>query len=183
MINIRMQDLIIPAYDEVFKDIIEHKHTHYCLTYRMVVDTLYFRESKSRWNPSKNTFINDYEVSDYKAQTIVNDLCAIANNLGFIVGNKEYADCFGEKFYVYDNKGKELIEYKLFKNGNTHLKLDLELMKAINVEVARLLGWIHNKSDICVEFPDELAKDAEKYFGGNFSNRISANNVKLLTGK
>ena len=31
MINIRMQDLIIPAYDEVFKDIIEHKHTHYCL--------------------------------------------------------------------------------------------------------------------------------------------------------
>ena len=31
MINIRMKDLIIPAYDEVFKDIMEHKHVHYCL--------------------------------------------------------------------------------------------------------------------------------------------------------
>lgn len=31
MINIRVQDLIIPAYDEVFKDILSHGHTHYCL--------------------------------------------------------------------------------------------------------------------------------------------------------
>ena len=157
------------------------EHTHYCLTYRMVVDTLYFRESKSRWNPTKHDYVDDYVVSDYKAHSIVNDLCAIANNLGFVVGNKEVADCFGEKFYIYDNNGKQLIEYKLFKNGNTHLKLDLELMKAINVEVARLLGWIRDKSDISMEFPDELAEGAEKYFGGNFSNRISSRNVKLLS--
>ena len=31
MINIRMQDLIIPAYDDVFRDILQHKHTHYVL--------------------------------------------------------------------------------------------------------------------------------------------------------
>lgn len=31
MINIRMQDLIIPAYDDVFRDILNHGHTHYCL--------------------------------------------------------------------------------------------------------------------------------------------------------
>ena len=147
----------------------------------MVVDTLYFRESKSIWNPTKHEYVDDYVVSEYKAHSIVNDLCAIANNLGFIVGNKEVADCFGEKFYIYDNNGKQLIEYKLFKNGNTHLKLDLELMKAINVEVARLLGWIKDKSDIKQEFPDELADGAEKYFGGNFSNRISSRNVKLLS--
>ena len=158
----------------------KENQTHYCLTYRMVVDTLYFRESKSRWNPSKGAYVDDYEVCDYKAHTIVNDLCAIANNLGFTVGSKEVADCFGEKFYIYDNNGKQLIEYKLYKNGNTHIKMDLELMKAINVEVARLLGWIRDKSDIRMEFPDELAEGADKYFGGNFSNRIATNNIKLL---
>lgn len=31
MINIRMKDLIIPAYDDVFRDIMNHKHVHYCL--------------------------------------------------------------------------------------------------------------------------------------------------------
>ena len=31
MINIRIKDLIIPAYDSVFKDIMNHGHTHYCL--------------------------------------------------------------------------------------------------------------------------------------------------------
>lgn len=31
MIDIKIKDLIIPAYDEVFRDIMSHKHTHYCL--------------------------------------------------------------------------------------------------------------------------------------------------------
>ena len=149
----------------------------------MVVDTLYFRESKSRWNPAKHEYVDDYVVSDYKAHSIVNDLCAIANNLGFMVGKKEIPDCFGEKFYIYDNNGKQLIEYKLYKNGNTHLKLDLELMKAINVEVARLLGWIRDKSDIKQEFPDELAEGAEKYFETQFCFSLVNPNIKLLEGK
>ena len=153
-------------------------YTHYCLTYRMVVDTLYFLKSNYVWKGSN--MVTDYEIDTYKTHTIVDDLCAIANNLGFMVGKKEIATWTGEKYYIYDTAGKQLIEYKVFKNGNTHLKLDIEFMKAINVEVARLLGWIHDKSDIAVEFPDELAKGAEKYFGWNFSNRISYTNVKLL---
>ena len=28
---IRLKDLIIPSYDSVFKDIMEHRHVHYCL--------------------------------------------------------------------------------------------------------------------------------------------------------
>ena len=30
-IDIKLQNLIIPAYDEVFKDIMQHNHVHYCL--------------------------------------------------------------------------------------------------------------------------------------------------------
>ena len=31
MINIKMKDLIIPAYDDVFRDIMSHNHVHYVL--------------------------------------------------------------------------------------------------------------------------------------------------------
>lgn len=159
----------------------EVKPTHYCLSYRLVVDSLYFRDSCSRWNPVKKTLINDYEVNKHKVQTVVDDLCAIANNLGFTVKTKEYADEFGEKFYIYGYDNTKLIEYKLFKNGNTHIKLDIEFMKAINVEVARLLGWIRNKADIAEEFPEEMAKGAEKYFKTNFAISLENPNIKLLT--
>lgn len=31
MINIKIKDLIIPSYDEVFRDIMQHRHVHYCM--------------------------------------------------------------------------------------------------------------------------------------------------------
>ena len=143
--------------------------SHYCLTYRMVVDCLHFRKSYS-WSGE--------EVDTGKTQTIVDDLSAIANNLGFEVVSKDIATEFGEKYYIM-GKDKPLIEFKLYKNGNTHLKLDIEFCKAMNVEVARLLGWIQNKSEIVNEFPDDM-KDAGKYYGANFRFSLEKPNIKLL---
>lgn len=99
-----------------------------------------------------------------KLQTIVDDLCAIAHNLGFTTASKDIPESFGEKYYILMPDGKPLIEFKVYQNGNTHLKLNKEFAKALNVEVARLLGWIRDKSDIAAEFPDEMADGAEKYF-------------------
>ncbi len=143
--------------------------THYCLTYRMVVDCLHFREAYS-WCGEK--------IDDRKAQTIVDDLAAIAFNLGFEVGKKDVATEFGEKYYIMSGD-KPLIEYKFYKNGNTHLKLDIEFCKAMNVEVARLLGWIQDFRTVEKEFPDDM-KDAGKYFGSNFRFSIEKPNIKLL---
>jgi hypothetical protein len=143
--------------------------SHYCLTYRMVVDCLHFRDSCS-WTGEK--------VDTRKTQTIVDDLSAIANNLGFEVVSKDIASEFGEKYYIY-GKDKPLIEFKLYKNGNTHIKLDIEFCKAMNVEVARLLGWIQDFSEVAKEFPDDM-KDAGKYYGANFRFSIEKPNVKLL---
>lgn len=59
------------------------------------------------------------------------------------------------------------LEYRCFKNGNIHLRLNQEFMKAFNIEVSRLKGWIHNKEDIINEFDPELEitkEDCEKYF-------------------
>ena len=47
------------------------------------------------------------------------------------------------------------------------MRLNQEFMKAFNIEVARLKGWIHNKEDIINEFDAELEitkEDCEKYF-------------------
>lgn len=110
------------------------------------------------------------------------DFCAIARNLGFSIGHFESANCFGEKFYIYLSDGTPLIEYKLYQNGNTHIKLNIEFAKAINVEVARLLGWIHNKQDIEKEFPETMAKGADKYFGSQFCFNLVNPNIRLLTG-
>lgn len=159
----------------------DSKVSHYCLSYRIICDRLYFCDSYSWWNPVKKVLVDDYKVDKYKLQTIVNDLCAIANNLGFTIKTKEYAEEFGTKFYIYGDNNTKLIEYKLFKNGNTHLKLNIEFAKALNVEVARLLGWIRDKSDIAAEFPDEMAAGAEKYFGRNFTVSLDNPNIKLLT--
>ena len=49
-------------------------------------------------------------------------------------------------------------------NGNVHIKFNMEFMKALNVAVARKLGWIHNAADIAREFTPEMADGAERYF-------------------
>lgn len=143
--------------------------SHYCLSYRIISDNLYF---KNYWGD---------EIDKSKAHTIIDDLCAIANNLGFKIAWKDLPVSFGEKYYIMQENNKPLIEFKIYKNGNTHLKLDVEFAKAINVEVSRLLGWIRNKSDIAAEFPDELAKGAEKYFNCNVNYTLTNSNLKLLS--
>lgn len=146
--------------------------SHYCLSYRIICDRLYFRSS---------TWRGGYEIDRGKAQTIVDDLCAIAYNLGFVSASKDIPKSFGEKYYILMPDGEPLIEFKFYQNGNTHLKLDKEFAKALNVEVARLLGWIRDKSEIKDEFPDEMADGAEKYFGRSFTISLNNPNIKLLT--
>ena len=57
-----------------------------------------------------------------------------------------------------------LFAFRCYLNGNVHIKFNIELMKALNVAVARKLGWIRKPSDIAQEFPPEMAKGAEQYF-------------------
>lgn len=61
-----------------------------------------------------------------------------------------------------------------------HVKFNKEFTKALNVEVSRLLGWIRCKEDIQREFPEELAKGAEKYFKTNYTC-IGTNTLMLTT--
>ena len=78
--------------------------------------------------------------------------------------------------YYTDQNNEEIVfmEYKAYKNGNMHVKFNQEFTKALNVEVARLLGWIKTKEDITNEFPKEFVNGAEKYFKSNY-NCLSVN--------
>lgn len=146
----------------------------YVLDYRIISSALF--AAKIGWSGEFD------RLNESVNEGVINDFCAIARNLGFTVGKKEVATDFNKKYYVYMSNGKPLFEYKIYKNGNTHIKLNIELSKAINVEVARLLGWIRDKSDIKKEFPDEMGEGAEKYFHQNFSVCLERPNIKLLGG-
>ena len=48
-------------------------------------------------------------------------------------------------------------------------------MKAFNIEVARLKGWIHNKEDIINEFDEELEiikEDCDKYYKSSYKIEV-----------
>ena len=122
----------------------------------------------------------DWSAKDYvKDDNILQDLITIAKNLGFQFrwsNESIYLRADKSKNEIYlapTTKSQKLhdkdlfLEYRCFKNGNIHLRLNQEFMKAFNIEVSRLKGWIHNKEDIINEFDAELEitkEDCEKYF-------------------
>jgi len=137
----------------------DQKHTHYTLDYRLIMSCYDAGLNYNRFDHTKS---------------ILSDLIVIANNLGFHgVCKSVYIQQDGKRRQILhrkNNKFVSLIEYKAYKNGNLHLFLDIEFIKAINIEVSRLLGWIKNKEDIKREFDDSLdIKDADidKYFKSN----------------
>ena len=158
-----------------------------------------FEKDGYYWNASKkNNYVLDYRIimsspfryddwhdvldkNEYQSVKVLQDILTIARNLGFKTGMVHLPDDFAEKTYIYfENSDKIFMEYKVYKNGNMHVKFNQEFTKAMNVEVSRLLGWIRTPEDIKNEFPTELAKGAEKYFKVN-KNLLINNNLKLLT--
>ena len=134
-------------------------NTHYTLDYRLVCDKLSF---------GYRAYDRDWE-REQRTKDTVDDICVVAENLGFITGGREYAQTTGTKYNVYYPDGSVLFEYKTYQNGNTHIKMDLEFSKAFNVEASRLLGWIKSKEEAKEEFQHTHLKGCEKYFKTNFS--------------
>ena len=123
------------------------------------------------------------DTYQHGAKQTLQDIFTIANNLGFKIGLCDMPKVHGEKCTVlYDKSDKVFMEYRVYKNENMHVKFDIEFMKALNVEVSRLLGWIKKPEDIKKEFPAEMAKGAEKYFKINYTC-LNVNSMPLLTVK
>jgi hypothetical protein len=142
-----------------------NKQTHYTLDYRIICTWIFQLD----WHG---------DLDEYENLPIITDITAIINNLGFKVARKDLPKEFGKKYYMYDQNDTILLEYKVYRNRNTHIKFNIEVLKALNIEISRLLGWIRSVDDIEREFPKELSKDAHKYFRSNL--QLSPSNQKLL---
>ena len=154
-----------------FKD--PEKISHYTLDYRIIMSSPF----RTEWYSGK---LDTYQ---HGAKQTLQDIFTIANNLGFKIGLCDMPKVHGEKCTVlYDKSDKVFMEYRVYKNENMHVKFDIEFMKALNVEVSRLLGWIKKPEDIKKEFPAEMAKGAEKYFKINYTC-LNVNSMPLLTVK
>ncbi len=156
-------------YYTKFRD--ENRCTHYVLDYRIIMSS-----------PFRTDYAGRFDGLKWDCKHRLQDIFTIAKNLGF--NPQKYPtlpDNFGQKRYVYyECSDKPFMTYRAYKNGNMHVKFDVDFIKALNVEVSRLLGWIRSKEDIKKEFPAEMAKGAEKYFKTNYTC-LTSNSLKLLT--
>jgi len=150
---------------------LDERASHYTLDYRIVVSNWALRQYYSY----------DDKINKGKLSEKLSDISTIAENLGFPVAWQTITEIYGKQESITLKDGRELLEYRCYKNGNIHCKFSKEFMKALNVEASRLLGWIRSKEDIAAEFTPEMAEGAEKYFKVNAYIPLAGNNIPLLT--
>lgn len=107
------------------------------------------------------------------------DMSVIGENLGFELDFKipdKYEDIEFDDWNNFDIRtkdGKLFANVKLYKNGNRHVKFCKEFMQKLNVEMARINGWIHSKDE---------AKEAFGYSESEI-NSIWNKNLKIGIGE
>ena len=53
---------------------------------------------------------------------------------------------------IYTTDGEVLCNLKMYQNGNRHVKFNPKFMKKLNIEMARINGWVKDKSEASCEF-------------------------------
>ncbi len=158
------------------------EETHVKLDFRIVLHRC-GGLSTSYWQSDKT---NGLEKS---AATFLSDLLVVADNLGFqtmdSINNHEFTGSDLHEFVCKEpnaiGRAMNLFTVRAYKNGNMHLKLNKKFALALNVEVGRLKGWIHNAQHAA----DELGEDVQevvKHFRKTFTLLPNAMDT-LLIGK
>lgn len=121
---------------------------------------------------------------DRSAIEFVQDTLIIAENLGFktqITFPDKYEtvkESDWNDFDVYTTDGKLFANIKLYKNGNRHVKFCKEFMQKLNVEMARINGWVQNKTEAMKEM-DLSEQEINSIWKSNFQVGIDSG-VSLL---
>jgi hypothetical protein len=151
--------------------------SHYVLDYRIVSVHYQCFNLSSYGN-------YDYPNGLHKdCHDFLNDICAIAKNLGFDVIDKTKAFQWtpGETndFYLSKKGGEPEIfmSVKAYKNGNIHLKINQEFMKAFNIEAARINKWVKTPESYAEETGEKI-NDVKQYYSANL--QFNLDNVKRL---
>lgn len=122
------------------------KETHYKLTYRLVKEGFYYKHRGDD---------NSYYRHERKSgvQVFISDIKIIATNLGYKITNEPTGQLGNwDLCYKKNDKLHVLVNYKIYKNGNLHLKFDTKFMDKLNVIKGKLEGWLHDQNDVMQEF-------------------------------
>ena len=115
------------------------------LDYRIIV-TAY-----SNFDTSWRNRLSD-SCRDFLSDTVI-----IGKNLGFDIdfelpaASDEINISDWNNFNIYTKDSKIFANVKLYKNGNRHVKFCKEFMQKLNVEMARINGWVQDKSEAVKE--------------------------------
>lgn len=107
------------------------------------------------------------------------DMYIIAENFGFKVVRDlpdDRRDVYLDHWRNFDvllEDGAVFANVKLYKNGNRHVKFCKEFMQKLNVEMARINGWVQDKSQAAKEM-DMTAEEVERAWGSNRKLEIAA---------
>ena len=159
----------------------------------------HFRENKAK-ETLKNIML-DYRVivtawsnfdTDWSKKRLTDscreflyDMSVIAENLGFNLDFKipdKYEDidiAEWSNFDIFTKDRKLFCNVKLYKNGNRHVKFCKEFMRKLNIEMARINGWVHSKEEAAEEF-GLTAKEINEVWNQNL--KIGIGEGKKLLG-
>jgi len=127
----------------IYKNKEETPLKNFCYDYRIIY--------KKSWNNQDGSY-NRFSESAFN---FIWDTIHIAENLGF-----KFKNVFSERRWDIEFLQEITLQYedtspfanmKFYRNGNIHVKFDIEFMQKLNVEAARLFGWITSKEEASEE--------------------------------
>ena len=130
-------------------------------------------------NETKYDYINNLHIDSHN---FINDIIIVANNLGFFISERSEKRHWiaGKKQSFYLDNGDLFLEAIAYQNENFHLKLNIDFLKALNIEFGRIKKWINHKEDIVNEMNYSII-DANKYYNKNLRLDVESKEViKLL---
>ena len=156
------------------------QHSHYKLDYRIVIERLGGLDARN--------YCGARGGLSEGAANFLDDLIVVANNLCFAcddsVANHNFEAGKKEEFICKEKSGKDavLMTVRAYMNGNFHIKFNQKFMLALNVEIGRLQGWIHNAQHAAEEM-EEKVDDVAAVYNTAFALSDHGAMVKMLTMK
>lgn len=155
------------------------------LDYRIIV---------SNWKNFEDHYT--YNCLSNCAYNFLYDMSIIASNLGFnikeFLSKTRHAEIDIDNYKNFDvfyteeeNEGlfetqseKLFANIKMYKNGNIHIKFCKEFMQKLNIEMARINGWIQDKTE-CQNEMDFSEEEVNRYWDSN-KKLLLENGIKLI---
>lgn len=154
----------------------EDDRSHYKVDYRLVLECMGgICTSEYSWE-SRNGLTN-------RSHEFLLDFITVANNLGFQCFDRpdryQWESNKKVELIMFPNEGTDeiLMDVRAFKNGNLHIRVSKRVMLAINVQVGKLLGWLHSAADAVEELevdPEDAGFVADVF---EMSNQIEPANL------